>query len=229
MKKIIISEVIAASIDKETSILQRKDFKLFTAKTSNEVLSIHRAEKANLIISQVDLPGTECEQLFAEIRNDATLRSTPFILFCHDRPNERLRAERCSPNTIMPLPVNSALLFKKVESLLNSPHRESYRVLLSASIDGSSKDQSFFCRSENISVTGLLLETERSLNIGDWLTCSFFLPDAKRITVTGEVVRAINVTVKSDTKHYGIKYGNVSPEDRAAIEAFVKKKSGKLW
>jgi DNA-binding response OmpR family regulator len=229
MKKIIISEVIAAVIDKGTSILQRKDMKLYTAKTNDEVLTIHRAEKVNLIISQVDLPGTDCEQIFAVMRNDDTLRSVSLILFCLDRPGNRARAKRCSPNAIMTLPVNGKLLLEKVESLLNAPPRGSYRVLLSVNIDGSSRDQSFFCRSENISVTGLLLETERTLALGDRLTCSFFLPDAKRITVAGEVVRAMNPTDKSETKRYGVKFSNVSPENTAAIEAFVKKKAVKMW
>ena len=57
MKKIIIDETIAASIGKGSSILQRKDMKLFTVKTNEEVMSIHRAERVNLIISRVDLPG----------------------------------------------------------------------------------------------------------------------------------------------------------------------------
>ncbi len=228
MKKIVINEAIAASIDKGSSILQRKDMKLFTARTNDEALSIHRAERVNLIISRVDLPGTACEQLFAPMRNDATLRSVSLLLFCLDRPGDRVRAELCRPNAIMALPVNSALLLEKAESLLNVPARESYRVLLSASIVGSSRDRSFFCRSENISVTGLLLETERSLSLGDWLTCSFFLPDTKQITVAGEVVRIINLTDKSETKRYGVKFGNVPPEDIAAIEAFVKKKAEKM-
>ncbi|HYA89116.1 MAG TPA: PilZ domain-containing protein [Nitrospirota bacterium] len=228
MKKIIINEAIAAGIDKGASILQRKDTKLFIAKTNDEMLSLHRAERVNLIISRIDMPGMACEQLFAVIRNDSVLRSVSLILFCLDRPDDRVRAERCSPDAIMTLPVNSALLLEKAESFLNVPARESYRVLLSANIDGSSRDQSFFCRSENISVTGLQLETERSLALGDWLTCSFFLPDSKRITVAGEVMRAINPTDKSETKRYGVKFGKVAPEDIAAIDAFVKKKAVKM-
>jgi len=228
MKKIIMNAVIAASIDKGASILQRKDTKLFIARTNDEVLSIHRAERVNLIISRLDMVGMACEQLFEVMRNDTALRSVSLILFCLDRPGDRVRAERCSPNAIMTLPVNSALLLEKAESFLNVPARGSYRVLLSASIDGSSKDQSFFCRSEDISATGLQLETERILALGDLLTCSFFLPDSRRITVAGEVVRTLNVTDKSETKRYGVKFRKVPPTDIAAIEAFVKKKAGKM-
>ncbi len=225
MQKIIINEALSAEIGKGTNALQRQGVKVFTAKTNDEILSLHRAEKASLIISRVDLPGITCEQLFAAIRKDAALRSVSLILFCSDWPDDRARAEQCGPNTIMTLPVNSALLLEKAASLLHVPSRKSYRVLLNVSVDGK-RDGSFFCKSENISATGLLLETERGLSRGDRLTCSFFLPDAKRITVESEVVRVIGRADKSDTKLYGVKFDHVSPEDVASIEAFVKKRSG---
>jgi DNA-binding response OmpR family regulator len=224
MQKIIINEALAIEIGKGTNVLQQKGVKVFTAKTNDEILSIHRAEKANLIISRVDLPGIACEQLFTAIRKDAALRSVSLILFCPDRPDDKARAEQCGPNAIMTLPVNSALLLEKAASLLHVTSRKSYRVLLNVSVDGN-RDGSFFCRSENISATGLLLETERGLSRGNRLTCSFFLPDAKRITVEAEVVREIGRADKSKTKLYGVKFDHVSPEDVAAIEAFVKKRS----
>jgi PilZ domain len=226
MKKIIISEAIADGIDKGSGILQRENVKLFTAKTNDEILSIHRAEKVDLIISQVDLPGTTSEQLFAMIRNDNALCSVSLILFCLYRPGQRERAERCNPNVIMTLPVNKSLLLEKAGSLLAIPSRKSYRVLLNVSLDGGSGGASFFCRSENISATGLLLETERSLAQGDRLTCSFFLPGTKQITVAAEVMRMVSHADKSGTKLYGVRFGKIPPEDVAAIEAFVKKKAG---
>jgi DNA-binding response OmpR family regulator len=225
MQKIIINEALATEIGKGTNALQQKGVKVFTAKTNDEILSIHRTEKANLIISRVDLPGIACEQLFTAIRKDAALRSVSLILFCPERPDDKARAEQCGPNAIMTLPVNSELLLEKAASLLHVTSRKSYRVLLNVSVDGN-RDGSFFCRSENISATGLLLETDRGLSRGDRLTCSFFLPDAKRITVKAEVVREIGRADKSKTKLYGIKFDHVSPEDVAAIEAFVKKRSG---
>jgi DNA-binding response OmpR family regulator len=226
MKKILIDKTLYAGMDRGESLRQRTDVKLYTAATNDELLSLHRAEKMDLIISRLDAPGMPSERLFAEIRNDASLRAVSQILFCRDQPDEKARAERCGPTAVMTLPVNSALLLDKAQSLLKSPSRGSYRVLISVSLE-TSKNESFFCRSENISVTGLLLETDRSLAPGDQVICSFFLPGAKQIVASGEIVRAANHADKSGMKRFGVKFAGISPADIAAIDNFVKKKSGK--
>jgi c-di-GMP-binding flagellar brake protein YcgR len=114
---------------------------------------------------------------------------------------------------------------EKTQQLLHISLRESYRVLLSVKIDGSSKDRSFFCKSENISASGLLLETDKPLAKGDRLVCSFFLPESHRITVTGEVVRVIPPDGDAKTNRYGVKFFQVPFKDKEAIESFVDKKS----
>jgi PilZ domain len=200
---------------------KRENVTLFAAKTNDEILFLHRAEKANLIVSRVDLPGMPCERLIDAIRSDELLRAVSLILFCEDRPEARARAEKCRPNAVLPLPLDSALLFEHAGALLDVHLRKAYRVLLSVQIDGSSKDRAFFCRSENISASGLLLETEKDLAVGDHLTCSFFLPDARRITLAGEVVRSVSGPGKSETKRYGVKFRDVSAGDGAALDVFV--------
>jgi DNA-binding response OmpR family regulator len=224
MKKILVADSIKSGIENE-KFLRRSDVKLFTAATNDEILSVHRSEKVNLIISQLDVPGVNPEKVYAEIRKDADLRKVSLIMLCHDKLADKTRAERCSPNAILSLPVNFRLLLEKSQHLLNIPSREAYRVLLSVNISGSSKDQAFFCRSENISVTGLLLETDRSLQEGGRLTCSFFLPEAKQITVPVEVVRKIAQADKSGMKRYGVRFEKIDFETRSAIESFVQKKS----
>lgn len=98
-------------------------------------------------------------------------------------------------------------------------------MLLSVNIEGSSREASFFCRSENISATGLLLETDRSLEEGDRLKCSFFLPDSGQIIVSGEIARKIEAPDKPGLKRYGVKFGKLDPGARSAIEVFVTKKA----
>jgi len=227
MKKIIIAETLRAFIEKEKNYMQRADIKLFTEKSNDEILNVHRSENVNLIITQLDMPGIPSDQLFTSIRSDRDLRKVSLIMFCLDNPTDRKRAERCNPNSILTFPVNTVHLLERARHLLNVQWRESYRVLLSVAVDGNNKERPFFCRSENISVTGLLLETERSLGTTDRLTCSFFLPDSKQITVTGEIVRIIKQQDKSEAKRYGVKFDKLTPEAKGAIEAFVQKKAQK--
>ncbi len=224
MKKIVIDHAIYSNLTRGGSLLDREDVQVFIGKTNNELLALHRKEKANLIIARLDAGGMPCESLFDEIRHNDQLRVVSLILFCGS--HEKARAERCAPNAVMTLPVSSTLVLEKARSFLNISSRGAYRVLLNVAIDAS-KDKSFFCKSENISASGLLLETDRELQAGNRLHCSFFLPDAKRIETTAEVVRVLDPAGKPGMKKYGVKFVQIAPGDSVAIQHFVEKKSGK--
>lgn len=224
MKKILIDKALYSNLDKYETILKRADVRVFVAETNDEILSLHQQEKIDLIISRLDAPGTPAERIYGEIRNDPELRAVSLILVCGDRPSDKIRAERCGANAVVPRPAAREGLLDKVNSFLHVSARGSYRVLLSVSIEAE-KEKSFFCRSENISVTGMLLETDRVLSVGDRLNCSFFLPGAKQIEVSGEVVRELNAE-KAGKKQYGMKFTKISATDAAAINAFIRKKAG---
>ncbi len=225
MKKILVAGPLRSSLEKEKNFLNRADVKTLFASTNDEMLSVHSAEKVNLIITQTEMAGMPTDQLFAEIRKNDDLRKVSLIVVCSSRPGDRERAQQCNPNVIFPVPLNTGELLEKVQHLLDIPWRESYRVLLSVNIEGNSRDKAFFCRSENISTTGLLLETDKSLKEGDRLICSFFLPESKQITATGEVVRAMIQPDKTNAKKYGVRFDKLLPDAKSAIEVFVTKKA----
>ena len=60
---------------------------------------------------------------------------------------------------------------------------------------------------------------------GDRLICSFFLPESKQITATGEVVRAMIQPDKTNAKKYGVRFDKLLPDAKSAIEVFVTKKA----
>src|SRR5512147_1756857 len=174
MKKVLIADALKSDLTRGKSFLSRTSVKLFTAATNDDILSVHRAENVDLIISQLDMPGMKDDQLYTAIRKDGVLRKVSVIMLCNGTPDERERAEQCTANVVLTLPVDAALLLEKAQDLLDISWRESYRVLLSVSIAGTSSESAFFCRSENISATGLLVETDRALKEGDRVVCSFF-------------------------------------------------------
>jgi len=226
MKKILIDKALYSSLDKYETVLQRADVQVFTAATTDEILSLHQQKRMSLIIARLDAPGTPPERIYGQIRNDPELRAVSLILVCGDQPADRVKAEHCGANAVMTRQAIDGGVLDKADSFLNIPTRGSYRVLLSVSIDAD-KDKSFFCRSENISATGMLLETDRTLVSGDRLNCSFFLPGAKQIEVSGEVVRIISTTEKAGHRQYGLKFTKIAAADSAAIRDFIRRKSGR--
>lgn len=225
IKKIVIADDVKTMLAQEQSFLGRQDIRLFNAATTDNVLAVHRAEKVHLIIIQLDMPGMKCEELCSRIRDDRELRAVSLLILCPDNPEARERGTRCNANAIMTSPVTASSLLEKAQHLLNISWRESYRVLLSVRIEGTEKGMSFFCRSENISTSGMLLETDKVLAKGDRVACSFFLPDSKQIKTSGEIVRVIKRTPGTAGNNYGVKFDSISPDAKAAIETFVERKS----
>ncbi len=223
MKKIVIAESLKTLILNGDSLFRRSDIQVFTAATNDQILELHRRENVNLIITRLDIPGMNSEELYTLIRNDRVLRQVSLIMLCEE--TEREKAERCKPNAVFAPAPDMKSLIEKAQRLLNISGRESYRVLLSVKIESNGKDRSFFCKSENLSASGLLLETDHVLAKGDRVVCSFFLPESRRIILTGEVVRDIQQTGQASGHRYGIKFFQVSSGDKAAIEDFVGKKA----
>jgi DNA-binding response OmpR family regulator len=228
MKKIIIADQIKHPLEQETNFLERPDIKIFTAYSNEEVLKIHSAEKVDLIMTLFYLPGMSTGDLCSLIRAIQTLRGVSVIVYSPDNEKDIALSERCRANAIMTLPVNTALLLDKVQELLNISSRESCRVLLSVRREGHLLGKPFTCSSENISVSGMLMETHRNLERGDRIECSLVLPDSTRVETSGEIVRAIKNSTRYDPNWYGVKFSSLAPEAKCAIEAFVEKKTPTL-
>jgi CheY-like chemotaxis protein len=225
MKKILITNDVTPIISREKSFLDREGINLLMVATNDDVLPVHRAEKANVIITTLKSPGIKSEELCSAIRSDDALRKVSIIMICPDNAADIERSAQCKANVVLTMPVDPAVLLKNVRQLLEISWRESYRVLVSVVIEGNNKDRPFFGRSGDISVTGMLVESEKGLEIGDHMMCSFFLPGSAQIKVVGEIVRVMKQAGGSKTWQYGVRFSQLAAEARSAIEEFVEKKS----
>jgi CheY-like chemotaxis protein len=208
----------------EKSFLSRSDVQQFVATTGEEALALHRANKVKLMIITLVLPGMACEVLCAAIRKDPALRMVSIMILCEDDASAVRRASGCGANAVLKLPIDAAQLVKQARDYLEIAWRESYRVLLRMNVEGNMSDKTFFCSSENISASGMLIETDKVIPSGSRIQCSFFLPDSVQIKTTGEVVRVMPKAAGARTARYGIKFLQLTSEGRAAIESFVVKK-----
>lgn len=227
MKKILIAQEIYKILQRKNNFLNRADMMIFTAASHDEVLEIHRAERVDLIITQLDLPGITCEQFCSRIREDANLREVSIIMVCANNNSAKAQSARCRANAVVLRPFKSDVLLAKAKELLNISWRETYRVLLSVAVEGNANNQMFFCRSLDISATGMLIETEQVFSPGDRLVCNFFLPDATRIEATGEIVRTLEKAPGTDANRYGVHFLTLAPEAKKTLEAFIDAKASK--
>lgn len=224
MKKILVLRDIKADADKKGGILSRAVFRIITADSNPEVLEMHKQENVDLIITKLKSSGLDGDDLCSLIRKDEKLRKVSVIIVCDNNKPDIDRSSNCRANAVLTMPFSTDELSGLVFNLLNVPRREAYRVIINVQVNGKHDNKSFLCSSVNISSTGILIETGNKLYLGDNVSCSFFLPGVKRMTLNGIIVRCNSKTV--DINEYGIKFDRVSLEDRVAIEAFVQSKSG---
>ncbi len=224
MKTVLIARPISDMIGKDKGFLQRADIRVSLAARNDDIAAFCRSERPDLIISQLDLPGTDSVETFETLRDGGLLKKTAVIMLHAGRPGEAALAQQCSADAVFRMPVTAAQLLKQAQFLLDIPLRESYRVLLSVKVEGKSNEKAFFCRSENISATGLLLESDRALEVRDKVECSFFLPGSRQLVVRGEIVRQVGAAAGKDANLYGVQFSALAPDVKAAIESFLEKK-----
>lgn len=221
MKKILIVNYLKTYIDKGKNILSRSDFQIFTATTSEEALKLHKTEKMDLIVADLDMPDISGDRLCQLLRNDSDLKKVSVVLICNPTSGDIKRVEKSNANAYVTKPLQPLQFLEKVSGLLNISTRKNYRVLLKVAVEGRTKTESFFSKSENISSTGILIKSNAHLAQGDKITCSFFIPGGSQVDVRGEVVRIVE---KPDAERlYGIRFIELDPKHKTEIENLINK------
>lgn len=223
MKKVLITHELHALLKQDHSFLDRADLQVFVAATNDEVLNIHHAERVDLIMTKLDLPGMASEKLYGLIREDAALRTVSTIMCCANTPEAIKQSSQCRVNAVLLEPLHPVLLMAKAQQLLDIATREEIRVLLGVVIDGRFGEEAFYCRTKNISATGMMIETRKRLVEGARLTCQFYLPDATKIQASGNIVRIIQQTPGNADHQYGLMFTDIASETKQLLADFVER------
>lgn len=219
MKKVLLVNSTRHFFEEGKSLLDRRDFQVFQAPTVSHALQLHHQEQVHLIVSDLEMPEMGGDLLCAKVRESTDSRAVSIILICHNTQEERARASRSGANICLYKPFPAKVLLDHVEKMLAVPIRKGYRVLLRAKVNGAQDSAVFFCTSQNISSTGLLIEADRPLQRGELINCSFYLPGSAHVVADAEVVR--QETAASGKTHYGVRFTSISAEQQQAIDRFI--------
>ncbi|MCK9418400.1 MAG: PilZ domain-containing protein [Nitrospirae bacterium] len=221
MQKILLTNDLKNLFFEKNSFLDRADIKVLSAATNAEVLKIHRMEKVDLIVANLDTPGIKSEVLFDTIKKSKELQEVSTIIICNDTLTHRERSKECRANAVFTMPVDSTLLHMKMQQLLNIAPRKSYRASLAVAIQGKFQSSPLPFWTENISSSGILIRTEEPLSKGDGIFFSFFLNDGNHISGYGEIKRIFRPETTPGFFLYGIRFTNVDPGVQSAINAAI--------
>jgi DNA-binding NarL/FixJ family response regulator len=189
------------------------------AATATEGLLLHREESADVIAVDLDLPDGPAEQFCEFVRAEATLRRVSLMVLCGPDEIARRRAADCRANAHVVRPKDARALSEEVLRQLAVPQRAKYRVLAQVTVENNDQAYSFFCTSENVSATGILVETEEALRLGQTLDCSLFLPGRLKVATRGRVVREASAP---SGRQFGIQFVDLPHYEAEALGSFIQ-------
>ncbi|MDH4162652.1 MAG: response regulator [Nitrospirota bacterium] len=222
MKKIIIAENILKVVGSANSMFRRGGIEVHPAKTSEELLALHRQHKADIIITDFALPVMGGARLCAEIRGDDSLKNVSIILACEKMHVSPALCGNAGANAMIEKPVDPVELFIKVSELIAVPPRRDMRVMLRVAVSGGAAGSPSFATSQNISISGMLLESAVELKPGDQMDFAFTIGHTE-IKVTAKVMRV--EATSSGRYQCGVKFVNLDTKSLIVIEQYVKSRS----
>ncbi len=223
MKKIIIARKLLDDLEQNNTIFQRSGITFFPALSSEEIINLHGVKRADLIITDAAMPLMGGAKLCSRIRSDAELKYVSIILICDDEGDSLSRCQEAGANVVLRRPLEPGMLLWRASELLVIPQRKDMRVLLRVSVTGNEGNTPFFAKSQNIGLSGMLLETDRVLKPGDQLTCAFHIAHSE-VTLLCRVERA--EATASKRNRYGVRFMNCDTRSLIIIENFVKAPKG---
>jgi two-component system, cell cycle response regulator DivK len=119
MQTLLLVEDNEASRDALARRLERRNYRVVVAVDGEQAVALARAEKPDLILMDLGLPGLDGWDATAQIKTDRETQHIPIIvLSAHAMPNDRHQALAAGGDDFDSKPVQLPRLLEKIESLL---------------------------------------------------------------------------------------------------------------
>lgn len=228
-KKILLVDNVETILNREKGLLDRDIFQVFVATNAEEALEMHKKEHADVIITDLHMPGMPGDELCRMIRDNSELKNVSVLIaILGDNEEDLARCRMSGANGFINKPIHKDELSEKLAGLLNVSTRQSIRILVKVKLDARIGTDFFIATTVDVSETGLLFESEREFKVGDFLETSFFLPGTdgfKRVVSRSEVMRV--APGEENQMRYGVRFVEFKEGGSAMITDFVAKKTGR--
>jgi response regulator RpfG family c-di-GMP phosphodiesterase len=219
MKKILIMSSSASFIERNGALLRRSDFQIFNVSNAAAGIDVIESESIDLVLVDVHLDDMSGEDFCLKVSNRPCSARFVLVLVCSDNEHEMEHLKSCGADALLARPVKPLQLVKTVGQFLTVQLVRSRRVSLRVKVMSKKDLVEFFCISHNISLTGMLIETEYFLEVGSTIICQFQIPGSIQVESEGEVVRSDRTM---DGAHqYGIYFTTLSRTHRHEIDAYI--------
>lgn len=218
-KKVLLVDDVALFLQLEETFFKRKNCQIFMAKSGEEALKIVEKNKPDLIVLDFYMPGMNGDEVCKTLKADQRFKDIPVIMVSKSSKTDDI--ENCFKagcDHYITKPIKQTELLDKAAELMNIPIRRSMRIFVKIGVEGKSKTESFFGRTENISIDGIFIICDKNLEIKSHVIIKFFLPGSKEeFIIKGEIVRIDS----SKNIGYGIKFTEISEDAKNKLQNFI--------
>ncbi len=226
MKKLLVADSLETFIPDDTTVFNRDDIVIKYATTTEKILSMHRADRADIIIVDLDTPALGGDKLCYMIRKENELKTVSIIVVCDCNEDVTERCLSFGANAVLHKPLQPEELLGKIKDLLDIRERKIVREIIKISVTVSSGGSYFFAVAKNLSASGLLFETDRVIPVGSKVSCSFVLQ--RQVVAQGEIARVSRITGRlGKSFEYGVRFRGLGKEARKEIEDYFRSLKGK--
>lgn len=219
MKKVLIASAYMLFLKRNTTLLMRRGFQIYTAMSGAEAFALHDRHHFDLILVDYKLEEMGGCTFCTLVRKAENTSRTPIIITCHNLPGSIESVEQCGADIILIKPLEPIRLMENIGSFLGLQIGRSKRVVLKVKVLSKIYELEFYCFSHDISHTGILLETGFDLALGSQITCLFTLPNICEIEVVGVITRFM--TAVGCENLYGVKFVALPLSSRRAIDNYI--------
>jgi len=219
MKKLLLASSSKSFLQRNKNLLNREGFHLFLAHNGAEALQLHQEHSFDLVFADMQLQDMGGDALCSQLRSAGDSKKTAILLVCYDNPDEHARVAQCGADAKIIRPIQPDQVIETVGGLLGMQLVRTKRVIFKVRVLSRKGAKEFYCVSLDISITGILLETEHHLDIGDRIICQFTLPGINQIESEGDVVRSVKM--QAGVHQYGVQFVALPLSSRRDIERYI--------
>jgi CheY-like chemotaxis protein len=219
VKKVLLTSSSKAFLGRNINLLADKGFQFFTAATGSETIKLHQEYLFDLILADLKLEDMDGCKLCSEVLKINASRLVPVVLICSDTAECLEKVKQSGATAILLRPIKPTQLLVTIGSFIDMQLARSKRVKFKAEVLIKKQAIEFLCVSQDISTTGILIETGHHLALGDRISCQFRILDACDAKAEGKVTRRF--ISPQGKKLYGITFIALPSSKRSAIEKYV--------
>lgn len=218
MKKILLVEGSMPLEGLSGSLFRRRECILEVASSAGEALEVSDSSRPDLVLYDARVKDMAADEFVGALRS---LSGDPIPVIAFVDPGDARREaqlKKMGADAVFPRPPDEIALNARMCELLDISLRRHLRTFVKIKVDATVGGSTHFATISNISLGGVLVDSDKPIPIGEVVKLSFFLPgDDVPITVIGQVRRQAN----PERNSYGCEFMDLSDVQRQRIHEFV--------